>query len=202
MQQAAAASANNAPAVEKPGADDDEDIPELEAPEEEGEVDETGVDAKDIELVVQQVGCSRAKAVRVLKESNGDLINASASYNPSYCRNGLPNIRYSHGGFGVGNDSPFVVFLHLSCFQCIAVSGRYRPTSEPRLIVRFNAQSQAQSLEKRLIDHMTSIFPDARRVDYPPRMRKRLSPINSPEIFAFASYHCCSERLHRKATIL
>ncbi|KAI4524374.1 NAC domain-containing protein [Schizophyllum commune] len=76
MQQAAAASANNAPAVEKPGADDDEDIPELEAPEEEGEVDETGVDAKDIELVVQQVGCSRAKAVRVLKESNGDLINA------------------------------------------------------------------------------------------------------------------------------
>ena len=42
MQQAAAASANNAPAVEKPGADDDEDIPELEAPEEEGEVDVGG----------------------------------------------------------------------------------------------------------------------------------------------------------------
>ena len=45
MQQAAAASANNAPAVEKPGADDDEDIPELEAPEEEGEVDVGGYEA-------------------------------------------------------------------------------------------------------------------------------------------------------------
>lgn len=46
------------------------------APEEPEEVDETGVDPKDIDLVVQQVGCSRAKAVRVLKESGGDLINA------------------------------------------------------------------------------------------------------------------------------
>lgn len=45
--------------------------------EEEEVVDETGVDPKDIELVIQQVGCSRSKAVRVLKESNGDLINAS-----------------------------------------------------------------------------------------------------------------------------
>lgn len=34
---------------------DEEDVPELEAPEEEGEVDETGVDPKDIELVMQQV---------------------------------------------------------------------------------------------------------------------------------------------------
>jgi len=56
--------------------DDDDDIPELEAPEEEGPVDETGVDPKDIDLVMAQVSCSRAKAVRVLKESGGDLINA------------------------------------------------------------------------------------------------------------------------------
>ena len=58
--------------------DDDDDIPELEAAvEDEGPIDETGVDPKDIDLVMQQVGCSRAKAVRVLKESSGDLINAS-----------------------------------------------------------------------------------------------------------------------------
>jgi nascent polypeptide-associated complex subunit alpha len=58
--------------------EDDEDIPELEAAaEDEGPVDETGVDVKDIDLVMQQVGCSRAKAVRVLKDSGGDLINAS-----------------------------------------------------------------------------------------------------------------------------
>lgn len=61
----------------KAAADDDDEMPELEPAEEEGEVDETGVDAKDIELVMAQVNCSRAKAVRVLKESGGDLINAS-----------------------------------------------------------------------------------------------------------------------------
>lgn len=59
------------------GDDDDDDIPELEAPDEEGPVDETGVDPKDIDLVMAQVNCTRAKAVRVLKESGGDLINAS-----------------------------------------------------------------------------------------------------------------------------
>ncbi|KAG6881067.1 hypothetical protein C0992_001973, partial [Termitomyces sp. T32_za158] len=60
------------------GADDDDDdaIPELEAPEDDGNVDETGIDSKDIDLVVAQVNCSRAKAVRALKESGGDLINA------------------------------------------------------------------------------------------------------------------------------
>ncbi|KAE9400737.1 nascent polypeptide-associated complex, alpha subunit [Gymnopus androsaceus JB14] len=58
------------------GGDDDDDIPELEPAEEEGEVDESGIDPKDIDLVMTQVNCSRAKAVRVLKESGGDLINA------------------------------------------------------------------------------------------------------------------------------
>ncbi|KIK59809.1 hypothetical protein GYMLUDRAFT_169108 [Collybiopsis luxurians FD-317 M1] len=56
---------------------DDDDIPELEPAEEEGEIDETGIDPKDIDLVMTQVNCSRAKAVKVLKESGGDLINAS-----------------------------------------------------------------------------------------------------------------------------
>jgi len=54
---------------------DEDDVPELEAVDD-GEIDETGVDPKDIELVMTQVNCSRAKAVRVLKESGGDLINA------------------------------------------------------------------------------------------------------------------------------
>jgi nascent polypeptide-associated complex subunit alpha len=53
-----------------------EPAPALEPEEPEGEIDETGVDPKDIELVMSQVGCSRAKAVKVLKESGGDLINA------------------------------------------------------------------------------------------------------------------------------
>ncbi|ELU39800.1 UBA domain-containing protein [Rhizoctonia solani AG-1 IA] len=57
-------------------------VPLGKAPEEEEEVDETGVDPKDIELVIQQVGCSRAKAVKVLKESGGDLINAIMANKP------------------------------------------------------------------------------------------------------------------------
>ena len=75
-----ASGGNAAPSLEQSGADvedDDDDIPDLEAPEDDGLVDEAGVDPKDIDLVMQQVNCTRAKAVRVLKESGGDLINAS-----------------------------------------------------------------------------------------------------------------------------
>ncbi|KAH8117373.1 hypothetical protein DFH11DRAFT_1006701 [Phellopilus nigrolimitatus] len=66
------------PSLEKSGAgdDDDDDMPELEATEEDGPVDETGLDPKEIELVMAQVNCSRAKAVKVLKENGGDIINA------------------------------------------------------------------------------------------------------------------------------
>ncbi|MEU6530977.1 ubiquitin-like domain-containing protein [Streptomyces sp. NPDC046928] len=56
--------------------EDFENVPELEDDTIEDTVDETGIDPKDIELVMAQVNCSRAKAVRALKESNGDLINA------------------------------------------------------------------------------------------------------------------------------
>jgi len=78
-QQLASGGAGATPTLEESGAggdDDDDDIPDLEAPEEDGPLDETGVDPKDIDLVMQQVNCSRAKAVRVLKDSGGDLINA------------------------------------------------------------------------------------------------------------------------------
>ena len=53
------------------------EVPELEAAEDDGPVDETGLDPKEIELVMAQVNCSRAKAVKVLKENGGDIINAS-----------------------------------------------------------------------------------------------------------------------------
>jgi nascent polypeptide-associated complex subunit alpha len=50
------------------------------APVEEEEVlDETGVEPKDIELVMSQAGCSRAKAVKALKENDGDLVNSIMS---------------------------------------------------------------------------------------------------------------------------
>lgn len=82
-QQLSSGGAGAAQTLEESGAggadDDDDEPPELEEAEEDGALDETGVDAKDIDLVMQQVNCSRAKAVRVLKESGGDLINASKS---------------------------------------------------------------------------------------------------------------------------
>ncbi len=44
--------------------DDDEDV------------DETGVEAKDIELVMSQAGVTRAKAVKALKANENDIVNA------------------------------------------------------------------------------------------------------------------------------
>lgn len=44
--------------------------------EEEEEVDEAGVEGKDIELVMSQANVSRVKAVRALKNNNNDIVNA------------------------------------------------------------------------------------------------------------------------------
>merc|ERR1712212_636795 len=43
---------------------------------EEDEVDEEGVEAKDVELVMQQAGVSKGKAVKALKNNNNDIVNA------------------------------------------------------------------------------------------------------------------------------
>ena len=39
-------------------------------------VDETGLDAKDIELVMSQAGCSRSAAVKALHANNKDIVNS------------------------------------------------------------------------------------------------------------------------------
>lgn len=49
---------------------------EPEEEEEEGEVDESGVEPKDIELVMTQAGVSRGKAVKALKAADGDIVSA------------------------------------------------------------------------------------------------------------------------------
>ena len=48
------------------GEDDDED----------GDEDESGVEPKDIELVMSQAAVSRAKAIKALKANDGDIVNA------------------------------------------------------------------------------------------------------------------------------
>ncbi len=40
------------------------------------ELDESGVEPKDIELVMSQAGVSRAKAIKALKVNEGDIVNA------------------------------------------------------------------------------------------------------------------------------
>lgn len=46
------------------------------AEEDEEDVDETGVDEKDIDLVMNQANTSRAKAIKALKNHNNDIVNA------------------------------------------------------------------------------------------------------------------------------
>mmetsp|Transcript_27895 Transcript_27895/g.28176 ORF Transcript_27895/g.28176 Transcript_27895/m.28176 type:complete len:197 (+) Transcript_27895:162-752(+) len=41
-----------------------------------GDVDESGVDSKDIDLVIEQTGVSRSQAVKALKNNGNDLVNA------------------------------------------------------------------------------------------------------------------------------
>jgi nascent polypeptide-associated complex subunit alpha len=55
-------------AVAAPAADAGDDA--------DGEVDEAGVEAKDIELVMSQAAVTRGKAVKALKANDGDIVNA------------------------------------------------------------------------------------------------------------------------------
>jgi len=50
--------------------------PIQEESEEEEEVDEAGVEAKDIELVMSQANVSRSKAIKALKNNSNDIVNA------------------------------------------------------------------------------------------------------------------------------
>lgn len=44
--------------------------------EDDEQVDETGLDPKDVDLIISQAGVSRAKAVRALRKTDGDLVSA------------------------------------------------------------------------------------------------------------------------------
>ena len=74
--QANAAEALKAQDILESGVGDDSEAPELADEDEEGDVDESGMEAKDIELVMQQASVSRAKAVKALRENDFDIVNA------------------------------------------------------------------------------------------------------------------------------
>merc|ERR1711920_1162821 len=54
----------------------EDSTPAVEEAGDDGDVDETGIEPKDIELVVAQAQCSRAKAVQALKANNNDIVEA------------------------------------------------------------------------------------------------------------------------------
>jgi len=61
---------------EESGEDDTPALVRADEADEGGDEDETGMDQKDIELVMQQANCGRAKAVRALKKNDFDIVNA------------------------------------------------------------------------------------------------------------------------------
>jgi len=65
----AAAEAATAPKQEAIIEEEDDD-------DDDAEVDATGVEDKDIDLVIQQANCNRNKAIKALKKNNGDIVNA------------------------------------------------------------------------------------------------------------------------------
>jgi len=65
-QAAAAATSTAKPELIEDDVDDVDDA----------DVDTEGLEDKDIDLVVQQANCSKAKAVKSLRNNNGDIVNA------------------------------------------------------------------------------------------------------------------------------
>ena len=65
--------------LEKRNAELERRLQDSAATEAEEAVDESWVESEDIDLVMTQVECSRAKAVKALKENDGDLVNAIMS---------------------------------------------------------------------------------------------------------------------------
>jgi len=75
--QTAAAEQFKAPEVaDTPSLTTKADKPAIEEVDDSGEIDETGVEPKDVDLVMSQAGVSRAKAVKALKTNDGDIVNA------------------------------------------------------------------------------------------------------------------------------
>ena len=50
--------------------------PTIPEEDEGGDLDESGLEPKDVELVMSQASCSRSKAVKALRANDGDIVNA------------------------------------------------------------------------------------------------------------------------------
>lgn len=59
-----------------PEENDKDSVEPQENKESDEDLDETGVEPKDVELVMAQAGCTKNAAIKALKENNGDIVNA------------------------------------------------------------------------------------------------------------------------------
>jgi len=75
-QTAAAEQFKSPEVVDTPGLTTKAEKPSIEEVDDGAEVDESGVESKDVDLVMSQAGVSRAKAVKALKTNDGDIVNA------------------------------------------------------------------------------------------------------------------------------
>lgn len=75
-QQLAAQEAEHSHDHGKGKAIDTSDAKKEEEEDDGEEVDESGLEGKDIELVMQQASVSRKKAVKALKENDNDIVNS------------------------------------------------------------------------------------------------------------------------------
>ena len=81
--------------------------------------DESGVDPKDVSLAMAQVNCSRAEAVKALKESGGNLSISVSLMFYFYFQLIVNTLGFSHSG-------DWVVYQLSSCsslIDCIALKG-------------------------------------------------------------------------------
>ena len=74
--QSQAAQQFQAPDASKVAAPPVAAAPAAPADDDAGDLDESGLEPKDIELVMSQASCSRSKAVAALKANDGDIVNA------------------------------------------------------------------------------------------------------------------------------
>merc|ERR1712060_89640 len=74
--QTAAAEQFKTPELPKPDMAKMPEKPAIEEVDDNEDVDESGVEPKDVELVMSQAGVTRSKAVKALKTNDGDIVNA------------------------------------------------------------------------------------------------------------------------------
>ena len=75
-EQFKAPGATDTPAASVTQTEADPKTDEADDDDDDDDQDETGLEPKDIELVMNQAGVSRAKAVKALKSQNSDIVNA------------------------------------------------------------------------------------------------------------------------------